>query len=771
MNSARRSGRQRVPNKKYQDDAIEILNSILSSDSEEEAIIQQKAADPAEDEDFPEDAAIEVSSDSDSGASSNVSEGSAIATPMEDYEDAHSYASSEADVSTWVSGNRHRPKSRNQWGAQTPGTRSRGIADKLFTQKTERPIAMSGPGKENIAHISRSVNQWGDDLTLPRRVSMRHCFSHTLDKRQMEETRGWDWYYDHGGKELFTKRQRMSAVSEDERVKYTMKSSRVSHDVLLGPYGRQKLFTIPALQSLSVEDSWNVAKDEPPTSMLQEPQKGQRSGWLLNVGSRVRCLDWAGNHYGDKQYLAIATKMLIPKDMLKEAPSFTPSPPTPSNIQIWQFSASAQQAHRGSSVNMDHAPVLKQMLCSEWGDAKQLKWCPMPRVFREVEAGKRINIGLLAGVWDDGSARVLDINDDRCDDDGTIYCTSICFHVVTALLNLFTSCTVKVESAACTIPPLSNSICTTLCWLSSSDLAVGHSNGFLAIYSIAPKSPKKSDPPLGSKTPSSGLASGTPSSTSNEPIFPTRRALVQVAQTYLMSITTAYPSFPSLLASSSASGYTRLTSLVSPASSFVQSRRSYNAPTTIVYHHALYGCMLPDDGKEAVTYTGLRFWGNSVGTADATGYGGIPALDVGKVHAAVAFGTADGRVVVTNPIRKILKPKGRAWQLTLFKHEWVRKPGQSTETEDNTMNCLVGDRVEGISRITESYKPQPADVDRSYRSSILPAIRGGASRLTTTIYEEETGVTAVCWNPNLSCGGWLAVGWGSGLARVEDVAV
>lgn len=41
----------------------------------------------------------------------------------------------------------------------------------------------------------------------------------------------------------------------------------------------------------------------------------------------------------------------------------------------------------------------------------------------------------------------------------------------------------------------------------------------------------------------------------------------------------------------------------------------------------------------------------------------------------------------------------------------------------------------------------------------------------STIYEEQTAITAVAWNPNLPCGGWAAAGMGSGLVRVKGLAL
>ena len=135
-------------------------------------------------------------------------------------------------------------------------------------------------------------------------------------------------------------------------------------------------------------------------------------------------------------------------------------------------------------------------------------------------------------------------------------------------------------------------------------------------------------------------------------------------------------------------------------------------------------------------------------------------IDVGRCHASIAVGGADGGVIVTNPLRKTLGRKEKGYQQCVFKHEWVRQPTQAGNAETGERN--------GMSRITEGYKGEKADVD-AYKKKDHPRNRGTV--MMTTIYEEETAVTALAWNPNLQCGAWLAVGWGSGLLRVQDVAV
>lgn len=206
--------------------------------------------------------------------------------------------------------------------------------------------------------------------------------------------------------------------------------------------------------------------------------------------------------------------------------------------------------------------------------------------------------------------------------------------------------------------------------------------------------------------------------------------------------------------------------------------------------------LFSEEASESIRANPLRVWGNGLpfgktgvdqGSGSGVGMVGRGCLDSGKLHPSVAWGLPDGRVVVSNPMKKLLGGhKVDGWQLTIFKHEWARRPDPSSrhqeQAQPDAMEVDIEDDVNpastnhdrvveplprpeveprvGISRITEGYKPERVHIG---------FIRDKG--LTTTIFEEETGVTALSWNPNLHCGGWLAVGWGSGLVRVEDVAI
>lgn len=58
--------------------------------------------------------------------------------------------------------------------------------------------------------------------------------------------------------------------------------------------------------------------------------------------------------------------------------------------------------------------------------------------------------------------------------------------------------------------------------------------------------------------------------------------------------------------------------------------------------------------------------------------------------------------------------------------------------------------------------------------SLVRNVEGGKvvnGIMTITIYDEQQHVIATNWNPNQHCAGWAAAGLGSGLVRVEDLAM
>ena len=311
--------------------------------------------------------------------------------------------------------------------------------------------------------------------------------------------------------------------------------------------------------------------------------------------------------------------------------------------------------------------------------------------------------------------------------------------------------------SACFTARLPDAIATCLTWLSATDLAVGHSNGQCALFNIYENETSQASP----RGHSISLETSHPHNGANVvTVLPSPWLSIDLHPSYILDIASAYPAHPSLLISTSVSGNLRLTSLLAPTTDFVLSNRTRSPPSSIAYHDGLLSILGMEESSETIRLFGLRCFYTSVGVSKLTGPPGPGngVIDVGKCHATVAAGGADGSVIVTNPMRRILGRRENGHQQCIFKHEWVRQPEPAGEEGE-------GER-RGISRFTEGYK-----IEGIY---VGPKNKPGPSRetvTTTTIFEEETAVTALAWNPNVCCGGWLAVGWGSGLIRVQDVAI
>ncbi|KAI4179539.1 MAG: hypothetical protein L6R41_007784, partial [Letrouitia leprolyta] len=431
----RRSGRQRQPNKRYAGNEITNLETI-SSASEEEFQAWQKLVESDNDNEYDATQIVKEPNDPEEDVISSASagsDGSGVATPHEDFDDTASDGSADSTRRTHRNGKVLSTDPRaskatypyRTRGKHQAGTHIRGVGESLnaFSKSAKDAYLYSlvGNAPQDLLHITNSQHQWLDDIAVPRvpnrngTKGMRHFFSHTDETRHFEATEGWDWYYDHGGRQRFAKVQQGHHRSPDEGIKYIPQPAHTQRAIFMGPYGRQSRFDLPFLQSIGLDQAWKIA---PPPKRSEDvdpppPQtRKRRDGWMMNVGTGVRCLEWAPNHSKETQYLAIST--FQPKDpekigRLKFSPAFT-AQSFPSSIQLWSFSSS-EAADRQSSLDPDHPPRLRTVICFDWGDAKYLRWCPMPRNFRSQDHEEgRTPVGLLAAVFSDGNVRVLDIN-------------------------------------------------------------------------------------------------------------------------------------------------------------------------------------------------------------------------------------------------------------------------------------------------------------------------------------------------------------------------
>ena len=410
----RRSGRQRQINRRYSFDPFEELD-IASSDSDRDGMLTRQLIDEGKDSQLITHVADVP--DLNNMPVEDASDGSEVVTPDEESMD-------ESDVSYDTAGDLNSKPKRSltqkaiRWRLRKERTRHehfRGLMNhEKHTHGKETILKqLFGPDPKDWVHVLRSRDQWLNNPSLPKRTAnengvggMCYLFSHTEEKRKMEAGVGWDWYYDQGGRELFNEMQNLRVLTSDEGIAYIPKSSKLKHRFLLGPYGKQKVFDLAAGQNLCLDEGL----DSPGEAELRKNQV-KRDGWILNVGTAVRCLDWTTNQ-DDIQYLAIATSRPkhVTLELSKVSPAYTPSPPIQSSIQIWEFAA-GHSYH--DFLDSQRPPKLRLVICTEWGDVKQAKWCPMPRIFREGDSHGKVSLGLMAGIWTDGHVRVLDVQLDN----------------------------------------------------------------------------------------------------------------------------------------------------------------------------------------------------------------------------------------------------------------------------------------------------------------------------------------------------------------------
>ena len=325
-----------------------------------------------------------------------------------------------------------------------------------------------------------------------------------------------------------------------------------------------------------------------------------------------------------------------------------------------------------------------------------------------------------------------------------------------ALIILKTSIVLYQSAAFEAKPP--DTICTCLAWLSNKDLAVGCANGHVAIYDVS-RSIEHDTAVLQE----SQLSTDNATTAKPKPHF-----WQLLHQSYILHIITCLPSLPHFIVTSSMDGLVRLTDIRSPLSDFVFSTRSRSASSALAYHFALKAALAPED-NDFVKVLFLRRFFTGVNVARTEGH--ISCISAGKVHATVLIGSTDGSVLVTNPMRRGIKTKCAQYQQIWFRHEWVEKKrdrsGEESAAGLSTTTAIMNDLREGLSRFTEGYK-----VESLLMTKVPKTSRKVKDALPfSTIFEEETGVTQVAWNPNLEYGSWAAAGMGSGLVRVEDLAI
>ncbi|KAF1947873.1 hypothetical protein EJ02DRAFT_364255 [Clathrospora elynae] len=640
--------------------------------------------------------------------------------------------------------------------------RTRGVADfEKVGGHEPRLKTLFGPESEDLKPILTSRDYWISQETLPIRRpdtirlndpffgSLRRSFFETSEARKKEIKTLRTWYVDTG-KYVLAKAQKCRELSTTEGKAYMGTSGRETMNVLWGPANNPQVHTLQKGSRKKIAEAFD------------NDQK--RRGWLFHLGSRVKEAQWATNEDNSTQYLAVAveqksTACWQPNPMENpKAPAFNPTHPYAASVQIWAF-----EATKKGELDTSKEPRLELVICTDWGEPKQLRWCPVGATDGSKQSNNEqgIHLGLLAGTWSDGRARILDVI------------------VPSYGPNTDVPTYVHYSRAAFEVQ-FPSTIPSCLHWLSGTTLAVATAAGTVGIWTM---------------TRPGTLAAPEIIDHSPKPWF-----YQQLADTYILTISSGWPSQPHYLSISTADGFARLFDLRSPNADTTASIRGRTLCLTQSWHEQTQSFVMPDE-HYMLKHTPIRRYYHNLYSMRLES--SITRVATSPVHPGVLIGGTDGTVETSNPIGRIVNYKVIPWQQKWFVHEWrgpidnmlvkltqeedvqileagpVEQPADTslpgTQDGDTASPSIKPTKVphailsQPLVRITEGYKatqPGIAHTIMTKKSNNNPDVGKGV-----TIFEEESAITTLAWNPNLKFGTWAVAGMASGLLRVEDIGI
>ncbi|CAD0084857.1 unnamed protein product [Aureobasidium vineae] len=751
----RKSGRRRQPSKKYTVDAFEGL------DIGDGIPLPVEMPDDDEDDDFHVDPNASPEPPDD-----DLSVDGAAEEDEEEYQSRHDLVSdeesivggSEVDAPTITRGFKKVKFDEIAKMKGDPRYNPRGLLEPAARGSKElQRLFFFGPAKDDQMPALKSHYRWGAELTIPSHEAnaggfggFKTSYYHgdAAVKAELEE--GWHWYEKEGGKESFNSYQQSTPLSPQKARVYISPAALQTCELLMGPYKRQSLFTLKLHASLNLNEPWVPQISSVDTPAPAQDAKSQRNGWMLNLGEKIQHLEWAPNLQGSRQFLAVTTSPLIGSDPEEQkfsapyAPAFAPRSPSKSSIQIWEFSATPE-----GRIDTTCAPVLRKVICSEWGDVKTFKWCSMPRTPLHEQSTEQLSLGLLAGIWADGALRILDVFVQAKDVKETQY--------------------ELVKSAAFTAQP-PNTICTCLTWLSSTSIIAGCANGCVGVWNL----------PSSLQT----ASSENQRNSNAEPVV-----FTPISPTYILNVTTCYPSRPNIMISSSMSGHIQMTDLMemtskatlTPAAT-VRASRSRVGRAVLVWHEFAQVILTVDDNFTLIAFPIRRFFRQISFTRYKSS---VACLAHSPVHPFVMAGCVGGEAISNNPLRRAYENKVPIWNQTWFTHEWrqhstekhtkssgsdgdgiMADAADEREDQDTSTKSKANTTPQEISRVLEGFKCK--EIKLFNTEDAFTHRENGA--VYSTVYDLKTSIKSMSWNPNLHVGGWIAAGIANGLVRVEDVA-
>lgn len=762
--SDRRPARLRKPNPKYANDGWDKETLRILRASSESVGSNPNEKSPSRvgelDDRLSEDAdqlslgsrALSQSSDFDSAS---------------EHDDDMSLASNDEHTAPRRFGDKTRRRLSSSIGTST---HSRGIAsDQARGSKRAAYQKTFGPDVEDLSDVLFARDTWlrARDVTLPSRRSIFATVqqSQTSPSRRAATDNEEHLPFDRRSTnepflaDAIRKNQTLTDMDQEELHEKYLPQPTTHHSVVLGARGKQTKFNLTRLSPLDFGRAWlaepqNEAGQEQQSPNLLPAQR-YHEGWLIDAGERVQGLAWAPV-CGELQYLAIVTRCTPSQRHsvsaeVNDRPAFHPCPAYPASIQIWAFQTKPTDTGHLRTLSFDAQPRLALIVGTDWGNLRRIKWCPSMEAESTVRTGGGPDVvtrllGVLSG---DGYARVLALPlPDELGQGHTL--------------------AVKAEQAGLTFAPPPDTVFTSLAFMDPMNLIVGASDGSIQLFDLAAQS--------------------------NYGQAPSDYLKQQVHNTYITSLCPAWPSpFSTFVASTSASGELVLTDLRSPDQDKISLSRAslphrdlLFSPFTRSFITGLDragNAQMETNSAMFVVCHHLRQFPTGFRIAKLPDHSGAAtALANSPWHPCVLIGNARGQILSTNYLRKVLSHRrgehrkaAGAFIQKICDYEWrplsADGPDKPMDPWDGLCEADLfhGRGVRsGVSRFDEGFKPEKIEVGSV--PTTKTKLQQKDSGIAEPIFEEEQAVTTIDWCPNASCAGLAAMGWGSGIVRVQDLA-
>jgi len=603
---------------RYTVDAFEGLeNAIYGSTDSGSSASEAEDSEPSDDE-FGEEELQELAQDEDADAAEETELAELVSD--EDRSSVGGEHDSDLDNDDIIDviseeGNprgKRRPRKGNHLtdkdGVPVP-QQSRGLSES-FAQiaRSERMLMAVGQEVDDLIPFAQARDRWMNALSLPPRIPIKGkggglALSPFHKHSPEQASREWQWYTIRGGKTSIRNHQRCQIWNMNEMMAHPkdFPPDQPTKKFIAGPINLQSLHTLPGGRFTGVTELF-----PPPKSKVI---RHGRSGWIINFGSSIQCLEWI-LYEGTIQYLAVSSRSGLAGVSDKaasngnpiEISAYLPQPETDSYLYIYQFAAT-DTPKTGARINMDKKPILRAVLSFGWNELRRLKFCPVRLPNSEHGDLEKNRLGLMAGIWLDGYVRVLDI--DMPDEEGAV---------------------IRVETAAFEARP-PGTVCTAVTWLSASSIAVSCANGSVAIWNIADSIGKKNPRPWFYKS---------------------------ISDSYILNIVSGYPSRPTFIFTGGIDGNTQMTDVRDPRADIVLAARQRLMQPPLAWVDQTQCLLAPDDSFQLNAHF-LRYFHASmcINRLNST------VLDVATsdLHAYVLASCTDGSVFSMNVMTKLRSAK------------------------------------------------------------------------------------------------------------------